>query len=408
MKKIFKNKAILTILLIITIINFFYNGYFKHLKQNVFYDFRALYNASIESQELKPNLYGKLIYRKTSFGYLPIITYLFKPLTIFKESIATIIWLHINILFIIFAIYLMTKINRLLFHNNYFLLTSILTLNFHPLFETIKWGQLNIILFVLILLIIYSYLNNNYFLTGLFLGMAIILKIIPGLIILYFIIRQKFVVIFYTTITVILLLILSISLFEFDLHKEYFTEKLPTASKYGYKGNIYDQSFQAMSFRLFWKDNGFTKAWIDNFNFAKKISFILRISSVVLLILVLYKNNNSQSNIINTFEILIANTTIHLFHSLSWEHHFMLSIYIYIFLLLLIKNCEIVNKFIYYLIIFISYFILALRYGYDNILFTEGILILFTGIKLYGIIIIWILSIIILFKLKRKYESIIN
>lgn len=405
---IISNKNIIFgIILFVTLLNFFYNGYYRHLRQNVFYDFRALYNAAIEAKNEEPNLYGQLIYRQTGYGYLPIITYVLMPFTLFEESTATIIWLHLNILLLFLSIWLMTKINKIVFNKSYIFLVSFFTLNFHPLFETIKWGQVNIILFVLILSLIYFYLKNNLLLTGFFLGLAIIFKIIPGMLVLYFLVRKKFSVVVYASITVIAFIILSITLFGVDLHKEYFFEKLPTASLHGYKGNIYDQSFQAMSFRLFWADNGYTNAWFDNFNLSKKISSFFRISSVIIMIIFLFPKKNTDLNVLKTLEILIVNTTIHLFHSLSWEHHFMLSIFLFICIFIIIKERNQSKCYNYYILLFISYFTLALRYGYDNKIFTNGILILFTGIKLYAIILLWVISLNILMRLKKN-ENIIS
>jgi len=184
------------------------------------------------------------------------------------------------------------------------------------------------------------------------------------------------------------------------LHKCYITKKLMNASKYGYKGDIYDQSFQGLSFRLFWGENGYTDAWIDNFKLAKRVSTVLRLGALAVFIAFIFRISgvvNSASNPdIKILEFSFSVLTIHLFHSLTWEHHLTWRLLAYILLFIFMIRYRIPLS--YRIAGIASYLIVALRYGYDNKIFTKGVLILFTGIKLYGIIILWVLIMILILK----------
>lgn len=393
-----RQKIIIISILLLTAINFFYNAVYKPLKKNVFYDYRALYAAGIEARSVNPQLYKSIIYRKTGFGYLPVISLLFIPQTYLTEETAVKLWFAINIIFLIAMIFLILKINRLLFYRDYKLITFVAVLNFNPVFETIKWGQVNIIVYCLMLGSLYFYLLNRKLFTSILLGTAIIFKVIPGLLILYFLIRKEFKIVFLTFVTMLFFLGISISIFGINLHKDYFTVKLPGASKFGYKGDIYDQSFQGMSFRLFWGDNGYTNSWIDNFNFSKRVSSFLRIGALLTLIIFLFNRKKNNDNKIKSLEFALTIVTIHLFHSLSWEHHFVWSLYLYILLFIILREFNFEKKIFYAVII--SFIVVAAKYGYDNKFFCSGIMILFTGIKLYGIIILWAAGLLTLKKLR--------
>ncbi|HOK39582.1 MAG TPA: glycosyltransferase family 87 protein [bacterium] len=389
------NKKFLnTILLCATIINFFYNAIYRPLSvKNGFYDFRVLLAAGKEARKNNPDFYQPVIYRKTDFNYLPIVSLLFLPFTFFPDNIAVLIWFFFNLCLLVLLFFIICKINNLVFKNKFFFITSILLLNFNPLFETIKWGQLNILLLLLILFSLYFFLLKKDLLSGFFLGISIILKILPIIFFIYFIIHKKFKILFSATITIFFFIFLSLAFFGYNINYDYFFKKLPETAKYGHRGNFYNQSFQSLCFRLFWKDNGYTIAWFDNFKFAVFLSNFIRVLLFLLLIFFLFSQKYSHSLSFCLFSFLITLSSINLIHSLSWEHHYLFSIYLFIFIFIFFKIHS-YRSYLFFILLFL-YLIIALKFPYDNKIFAQGFLILLSGIKLYALTIFWCLCLII-------------
>ncbi|HPG29446.1 MAG TPA: glycosyltransferase family 87 protein [bacterium] len=397
------------ILSILTLINFISNGIIKPAKPKNErggggYDFLVFYKAAQEALSDKPNLYKEVMHRKTEYNYIPIVSYAFIPLTFFSEQNSIYVWLLINVILAVASYFLLTRICGIVFQNKFYLLNYLILFNFNPLHETLKWGQVNVVVFFLILCCLYFCLKRNYITSGAFLGLSIILKILPAVFIFYFLITKKFKLAVYACFAVLLIFLISISVFGYKTHYKYFTEKIPATAGLGYKGNIYDQSFQGLCFRFFWSGNDYVEPFFDNLKFAKICSFTLRLLCFAVLAFVLtryIKGPPSNIKILLGFSITAAG--MHLFHSLTWEHHLTWSVILFVSVFAVIIQNKL-NRFYLYAAL-ISYLTVALKYGYDNKFFTQGIFILFTGIKLYGIIIIWITGILLLKNNKINFSG---
>lgn len=160
-------------------------------------DFDTYYYAA------KDVLSGVFIYSEhdglSPYIYPPFFACLLTPLTLFGIEIASFIWYVLNLAFLFLSLYLCArlifkekKIN--LAQKSLPLLPTILFLivTFAIFIDNISMLQANILLFSLVLSGIYFFSRKLDVLAGLFLGMAISIKVVPIVFLIYFIFKREF------------------------------------------------------------------------------------------------------------------------------------------------------------------------------------------------------------------------
>ena len=161
-------------------------------------------------------------------NYTPIYPYyfppasllIFWPLTVVPFYLAKIIFTLINSVLLFLSIFLINKM--LVGKIDYrFWLMLILSLIYYPLRFTFSDGQFNVVILAVFTLGLYSFYKNKYLVGGISLGLGIITKISPAIIVLYGILRKKVKLVVVAGITVIALSLLAENFVSKDINYYY-------------------------------------------------------------------------------------------------------------------------------------------------------------------------------------------
>ncbi len=225
-----KDVAILLSLLIgLTVFNYIYNGLFRPLSTSE-PDFEAYYNASLAFKHGFP-LYehiirffneGPNIYKgPMPYVYPPCFVLFLSPLAYLSFKQAALVWLLLNhVLFFAGLILLMKAMSRK--YSFYQWVTLIFVcMNFTPLFVDYLIGQSNIILFFFLSSGLYFYRSNRDIYAGIALAMAVIIKVIPMLLVVYMLWKRNYKVFSSAILAVLFICIYSLLFFDIELYSWY-------------------------------------------------------------------------------------------------------------------------------------------------------------------------------------------
>jgi len=180
----------------------------------------------------------------TLYSALPIV-----PLTLFQPLAAKRCWLIINLFFLgvsVFALHRITNLSAVR-------IGILMFLAIEPLQTHFLYGQLHILVLVLLVLSLWLYLKDRSFAAGAMIAVASAIKIYPIVFIAYFIRKRQWRVVAGIAIGVVLLAILAICLFGVQVNRTYLEEVLPRVIR----GEVIDpynlrwNSFTAVTRRLF-------------------------------------------------------------------------------------------------------------------------------------------------------------
>jgi hypothetical protein len=172
------------------------------------------------------------------FNYSPAATLFFIPLTLIPENAAEFIFTAISILSLFFSIKIIFELLKIKISPSLFWLIFVLALKTYPSKLTLVLGQINLIILGLII-------GSYYFceiykgrtlpgrfrpfeaISGGLLGLAIILKLTPAPLIIYFLFRKKWRVVLWSIITAVVLTLAGIAVFGWDLTYYYYFKIIP-------------------------------------------------------------------------------------------------------------------------------------------------------------------------------------
>src|SRR5215471_6514055 len=180
----------------------------------------------------------------TLYSALPIA-----PLTLFQPLAAKRCWLIINLFFLGLSLFALHRITNL----SPVRIGILMFLAIEPLQTHFLYGQLHILVLVLLVLSLRLYLKDRSFAAGAMIAVASAIKIYPIVFIAYFIRKRQWRVVAGIAIGVVLLAILAIWLFGVQVNRTYLEEVLPRVIR----GEIIDpynlrwNSFTAVTRRLF-------------------------------------------------------------------------------------------------------------------------------------------------------------
>lgn len=215
------------LLLIATAYNFVYNGIIIPNSQinmdfQVYYKWAKLFSvdgwyvrAVDEKNTQSPNFY-----------YPPFWGLVIHPLTFLPFSIAKVVWFSFNIFLVIWFIRLVfywldqqkfEPLTRTWLH--WFL--TIIILSYTPIIDTLRGGQVNILLLVLFSLSLYYYEKGNKGIAGILLGIASMTKLVPILMLGYWFWKKEYRVIVYTIATIIGATTITLLLYGPEMHLAY-------------------------------------------------------------------------------------------------------------------------------------------------------------------------------------------
>ncbi|MDO8570640.1 MAG: glycosyltransferase family 87 protein [Candidatus Daviesbacteria bacterium] len=324
-------------------------------------DFSYYYQASkFILQNISPYYNGKFV-----LNYPPSSFFFFIPFSIFPYRLEEILWTILSYFSLLVSIFLLLK----LFYKKislkiYLVIYGLVMLSF-PFKFNFGMGQVNIFILLFLCLNLYFYKTKKYLMSGIFLAIAISIKLTPIILLLFFLKKKRYDVIFSTLIFLLFLNILSILFFGINNFLDFYFKVLPSIPKIA--GTVYYN--QALT--------GFLSRLGLSFN----IYIINYLIFIFLIMIGLIITKSKKENF--TKEILEYGFFISLMlisGGLAWQHHFVLLLipYLGFFILFLQKKLSRTEI----LLLFISYILVS--YNIKSPSNFSGLLNLFLSHVFYG------------------------
>lgn len=215
---------LLWVIILATLFNFFKNGIYRPIIYPSV-DFR-LYHDWITHKGTTLDL-NKFQAPFVSIPYSPLWGFILLPFVPFSFPIAKQMWFACNLSILLWFIYqsaIWFK-KSLIFSKIPFLAKSILMiliLNYMPTLATLRVGQANLLTFLFLVLSIIVFLKNHKTACGFFLALAILTKITPVFLLLYWLIKKEYRVVGSTIVSTLLLWLAAIPLTGLQLQYDYF------------------------------------------------------------------------------------------------------------------------------------------------------------------------------------------
>ncbi|MCX7918307.1 MAG: DUF2029 domain-containing protein [bacterium] len=337
------------------------------------------------------------IQRVNPFVYPPIVAIFFIPLSLLSYPIAQEAWFIFNHVFLIIGLGLLIATfdseHRLI----YVISALGLTFNFYPLYRTLTAGQLNLLILFLLCFAWFLFVKKSQLWSGMILGIATLIKLFPGLFILFFLWKREYKLAVAALATIIILVGLSLAIQGIQLYQDYGTILAQmnygrsTWSEFQQRFDVEpaNQSIHALLLRLF-VSNPVTTPVINLPVLAKLLSILFSIILLGVCIWLTYPREKMEpimSSLQLEFSLILI--TALLIPSLLWDHYL---VYFFLILLWLIDYWFKSSNFSIKSIIYTSilYLIMAIPYNFWSRELNSGFGIFLMSLKLYPVILIWL------------------
>jgi hypothetical protein len=282
---------------------------------------------------------GTAMFKHSRFLYPPLIANLFQPLAALPFIKAKYIWNFLNLFCFLLCFILLVRIFDFSKDINKILITGILSFNFFPFITLLERGQIDCITFLLVILGIMFLMKDKkkqHFISGFLFGITALFKLYSILLIPFFIIRKKFVVLYGYLSGVILVVLLTFLISGFDATHNYFTKEAVRISQHGSSGTE-EMQIPVEIIRTFHLISPYSMAVIEGrIYLTESISF------------------NSKASFIRTLEVFLSQTPLNLSNTA-----YSIIVFLLFFLLMIIyqrkylKDDKLNNEFIYWQVVLI-------------------------------------------------------
>jgi len=338
------------------------------------------------------------------FTYPPFFVIFMRPFLLFSHARARILWLFLNNG--LYALAIILCIAALRERISFFEAAAMAfaALNFNPVFRNLFMGQINVVTFFLLALALYAFKHKADYPAGALLGLAAMIKVLPGLFIVYFLFKRRWKVVMGAALAAVFLLIISLALLGIEPHKAYIFQRIPAmvSKPLSYEDN---HSLAAFFYRLFgYRFKG--EAFFHNGTLARIFS-----SSIALLFLAMsflitgraIGNDHLRWNL----DLALFALTVNIISPLTWEFHMVWLMLPVITLIhyLFTRSAHPGSRPVFIFLFLTAYIVLAARFPGHHPAFQSGVLVLFISIKLYAMILLWALLGLAIRRLTKKGQS---
>lgn len=278
-----------------------------------------------EFQTLADTLFGTspVIY---PYLYFPVPAQLFVPLAQLKPSHYFRAIFILNLLCTcacLFAIYLLLKLKEAASPISLIFLFFLLCGNL-PLFNTIHHGQINLMVFALILFSLYALKNNRLYLSALLLSLAVFFKIYPVLFLLLFLLQKRFKYLAWVAVNSAGIFLLSILIFSPQPWIDFITGSLRSFTTGKDTSFFMDFGAHINNYSL----NGFVSQFLLQFHLPRSLVmplillmlglFLFLFRSQIRLMLK-HRDVNLDTSIILVLSLILS--------TITWSHHYVIMIF---------------------------------------------------------------------------------
>lgn len=315
----------------------------------------------------------------TPFVYPPFVLIFFIPLIAIPFQIAEILWTVVSFLLLFASLFIFLKMYKQKMLSISSLLIGILICLFFPVKFSLGMGQINIVVFFLITLGVYFYNRNKNWLSGFLLGLSILLKFFPVLVILYLGLKKQWSILLFVLSTIICGLLLAFLFLGPSINFYFYLHIFPGYFS-GWKGDYYNQSFSGVLMRAYVP---------TDIGEVLRNAFSLLGLSITFIAIFLTKIKRSLHAVNLSIGCLM--TISLLANNFSWQHHFVWLLFPLLATFYAIRKLK--NNSIYYVILGFSYILVAI-----NLKNPQAFSVLFQSHVFFGAFMLWILDIYLLIR----------
>lgn len=300
---------------------------------------------------LNPYLGGGSLF--TSYVYPPIVLLFFLPFTILTFQTAEIIWTILSLVFLLVSLKLLSSMLDIKFFSrlNLFLM-SLVFISF-PIKFSFGMGQINLFVLCLLVFSLWFFKRKKEFLSGVFLGLSLAIKLFPLLLPVYFLFQLKKKVLLGLFVSFLISVFLVLIIIPNKISWQFITNVLPSFFT-SWKLDYYNQSLAGFIGRSFGTGQ-------------ISISLKIIISGILVCIAFFTVFKNRQEDFVSfslKYGTLI--TASLLINTFSWQHHFVWLIIPMYTIFIYIKNKKL--GVLYFSILAISYILISINFKNPKIL----------------------------------------
>ena len=258
-------------------------------------DFLSYYIAASAIHQGKP-LYTLETYEsvagqldiKTAGLYLypPTFAVLIQPALLLSPHGASLLWFGVNVLLLLIGVALLLRQNNLRNRQIKFVLL-LLPVLFTPVLMNFYLGQVNIILFILIVLVWLTFVRGRRYTSGVLLALSVWIKIWPIILIAYFAWKREWKVVIGALVGLLLIGVLTLALAGVGQTTSFFTDRFPELVQGTEPGRDHlNQSIPGVFAKLFAPSSKYVYPLIWNPTLAQQgsriVTLLLIVASVIL------------------------------------------------------------------------------------------------------------------------------
>lgn len=343
------------------------------------YNFTYLRAANAE-------LAGKSIYSFGDINYPPPALFLFIPFHFLPVFWGQIIWSVISLGCLVLALFFSFKALEIDWGWKNLILILPLTLLAFPTKWTLGLGQINNTILLLMVLGFFFHRRNKFVLSGLSLGVATSLKIVPGALLLYFLVKKEFKIFVSGMITMVALFLLSGFAFGFNLVGEYFSKVVPATLGIEGKYTYYNQAASGLFSRILGDGE-------------RAVVATMIFSFLVLLVTLFILRRQKKVDAFG-YSLIISSTL--LINSFSWQHHFIWLLFPFLTIFACLKKHP--NRKLQVLVL-VAYLLVAFNIKEPGLLMGNFFGKILLSHVFLGNFLLWLL---LVFLISRKSEKILH
>lgn len=353
--------------------------FLKPLISSYYPDFSSYYyGARTVLHGGNPYLGGKNFFGP--FLYPPSALLFFLPFTFFPFFLAEKIFTVFSLLCFFSALFLLFKLCKLPFYSRTGLVLTTLALLYFPEKFTLGMGQVNNVIFLLLVCFVYWYTQKKQTRAGMFLALTISLKLFPLLLLLYILIDKRWKTFAATIVTLLLIGTFTYICINHTVIAYFFTTALPKLFN-SLADAYYNQSL-----------SGFLLRTAHNPSLTTRLRLIIEGILVLFSFAIMVIRRGTKAcapRLLCISMLLILNLML---DAIAWQHHFVWMLIPLVITFFYIKNNKLDYK--YYLILAVSYLLMA-----ANIRNPASVPIFFQSHGFYGAIVLYCLNLYLILKI---------
>jgi hypothetical protein len=177
----------------------------------------------VEARGLPPN--------ESFYIYPPLLAILFVPLTALPLQQAAQVWFFLNMALYGLALVIISRELDLGRHTRMSPLLLVLAFLFPPALFTLYKGQVNMVILLLLAVTLWLYLREHQALAGISIGVASMIKVIPILLLPYFLWRRRYLLCLTAVATIVVIALLGLIVVGWGPHRTYLSSVVPSLAQ---------------------------------------------------------------------------------------------------------------------------------------------------------------------------------